>query len=86
MIRGEEGPAYRSRHNARRADALKQLRQRWKTLSEERRKAPDDFCRNAAWPGRRVLWSGLLGKRSATAQDLDYQAIVKETRMARPGR
>ncbi len=77
VIRGEETLLT---DPAQRAGALKQLRQRWKILSETA-KGPDDT------PERRMA-RRVLGGLSASGQpqDPDYLAIVKEYRMARGGR
>jgi hypothetical protein len=66
--------------SASRAGALKQLRQRWKTLSETAKGDADTPDRRMA---RRVL-SGL--SMSVTTQDPEYLAIIQEYRMARAGR
>ena len=66
--------------SASRAGALKQLRQRWKTLSETAKGDADTPDRRMA---RRVL-SGL--SMSVTTQDPEYLAIIQENRMARAGR
>ena len=65
---------------AMRAGALKQLRQRWKALSESANGPTDTPERRMA---RRVL-GGL--SQSVTTQDPEYLAIIREYRMARPGR
>jgi len=63
----------------RRADTLKQLAARWKSLSDSA-KAPEDT------PQRRMVRRVLSGlSMSVTTQDPDYQAIVQQYRMARPG-
>jgi hypothetical protein len=64
---------------SRRADVLKQLAARWKSLSDAA-KAPDDTPQRRM--ARRVL-SGLA--MNVTTQDPDYQSIVQQYRMARPG-
>jgi hypothetical protein len=64
----------------RRADVLKQLAARWKSLSDAA-KAPDDTPQRPI--ARRVL-SGLA--MNVTTEDPDYQAIVQQYRLARPGR
>lgn len=66
--------------SASRAGALKQLRQRWKTLSETAKGDADTPDRRMA---RRVL-SGL--SMSVTTEDVEYLEIIREYRMARPGR
>ena len=77
VILGEE--ALLSDHK-KRADALKQLRQRWKTLSETAKGPADTPERRSA---RRVL-SGM--SMSVSSQDPEYLAIIREFRMPRPGR
>jgi poly(3-hydroxybutyrate) depolymerase len=61
----------------RRADALKQLRERWKALSETA-KGPDDTPERSM--ARRVL-SGL--SMGTNTQDEDYLAIIREYRRGR---
>jgi poly(3-hydroxybutyrate) depolymerase len=65
---------------SRRADVLKQLAARWKSLSDIA-KSPDDTPQRRV--ARRVL-SGLA--MNVTTQDPDYQTIVQQYRLARPGR
>ena len=64
---------------SRRDGTLKQLAARWKSLSDAAN-APDDTPQRRM--ARRVL-SGL--SMNVTTQDPDYQAIVQQYRMARPG-
>src|SRR6185312_13068885 len=75
VVRGEEtllgNPAQRD-------TALKQLRERWKKLSEMANAAGDTAERRMA---RRVLGGLSMG---VTVQDPDYLAIVREYRPARP--
>jgi hypothetical protein len=66
--------------SARRPDALKQLRQRWKALSETANGPADT-------PDRRMVRRVLGGlSAGATTQDPDYLDLIREYRMARPGR
>src|SRR6185312_1955354 len=75
VVRGEETLLS---DPAQRASALKQLRDRWKKLSEMANAADDTPERRMA---RRVLGGLSMG---VTVQDPDYLAIVREYRPARP--
>lgn len=77
VILGEEA---RLADSSQRNDALKQLRQRWKSLAETANGPTDTPERRMA---RRVL-SGM--SMSVTTKDPEYLAIIREYRMARPGR
>jgi len=81
IILGEESLLTDSAH---RAGALKQLRERWKALSEAAKVPEDTPERRMA---RRVL-GGLSVRLSegGMTQDPEYLAIVREYRPARPGR